>query len=62
VIRHVEIEHLGYLGEALAAGSLRCTYVDAQSLKSDTPIASAALLALGGPAGAYETDTHPYLA
>jgi len=61
VIRHVEIEDLGYLGEACAAGGLACQYVDAQSLTSQTPATATALIILGGPAGAYETERYPYL-
>jgi GMP synthase (glutamine-hydrolysing) len=61
VIRHVLIEDLGYLGEALAGGGLGCQYVDAQSVDSHTAVTSDALIVLGGPVGAYEAEKYPYL-
>lgn len=59
VIRHVEIEDLGFLGTALAQGGVRFRYVDAASLPA--AIEERALIVLGGPMGAYETDRFPYL-
>jgi GMP synthase (glutamine-hydrolysing) len=62
VIRHVEIEDLGYLGEALERAGIRPEYVDAESLPDERfagPVGS--LIVLGGPMGAYEVDRHPYL-
>ncbi|KPK62477.1 MAG: hypothetical protein AMS21_07515 [Gemmatimonas sp. SG8_38_2] len=62
VIRHVEIEDLGYLGEALKAGGVDFQYVDAQSLVGSARHTAAALIVLGGPMGAYETERYPCLA
>lgn len=59
VIRHVEIEDLGFLGPALAEGGIDFRYVDAASLP--TTIDEQALIVLGGPMGAYEADRFPYL-
>ena len=62
VIRHVEIEDLGYLGEALTAGGVEFEYVDAQSLVESARDTAPALIVLGGPMGAHETERHPCLA
>lgn len=61
VIRHVEIEDLGYLGETLAEGSVRVRYLDAEALPDDAERSDAALIVLGGPMGVYEADRYPYL-
>jgi GMP synthase (glutamine-hydrolysing) len=62
VIRHVEIEDLGYLGEALERDGIRPEYVDAESLPDERladPVGS--LIVLGGPMGAYDVDRHAFL-
>lgn len=59
VIRHVEIEDLGYLGEGLSRNGIRFQYVDGESL-DDAPDPEA-LIVLGGPMGAYETERFPHL-
>jgi GMP synthase (glutamine-hydrolysing) len=62
VIRHVEIEDLGYLGAALAEGGIAFEYVDAEALTgSDVPDVGDALIVLGGPLGVYEAHEHPFL-
>lgn len=64
VIRHVEIEDLGYLGAALQQNGIRFRYVDAEVLAEPEAaglINDAGLIVLGGPMGAYETDDHPHL-
>jgi GMP synthase (glutamine-hydrolysing) len=62
VIRHVEIEDLGYLGEALEQNGVRFEYLDADALTGTEQHADAVgLIVLGGPMGAYETDGYPYL-
>lgn len=62
VIRHVEIEDLGYLGEALEQAGIRTEYVDAESLPDERhAVAAGSLIVLGGPMGAYEIDRYPYL-
>jgi len=62
VVRHVEIEDLGYLGEALAAGGVDFEYVDAETLAQENPDIAGALILLGGPMSAYDVEGHPYLA
>jgi GMP synthase (glutamine-hydrolysing) len=62
VIRHVEIEDLGYLGESLERNGIRFQYVDAESLPDEPfPTHDGGLIVLGGPMSAYEADRHPYL-
>jgi GMP synthase (glutamine-hydrolysing) len=62
VIRHVEIEDLGYLGEALERNGIRSEYVDAESLPDDAgAVRDGGLVVLGGPMGAYEADRYPHL-
>ncbi|NIN72284.1 MAG: glutamine amidotransferase [Gemmatimonadetes bacterium] len=62
VIRHVEIEDLGYLGEALEHAGISPDYVDAESLPDERRVVGiGSLIVLGGPMGAYEIDRHPYL-
>jgi GMP synthase (glutamine-hydrolysing) len=61
IIRHVEIEDLGYLGEALAGNGVSCRYIDAVALPGTDPEIGDALVVLGGPMAAYETDRHAYL-
>jgi GMP synthase (glutamine-hydrolysing) len=62
VIRHVEIEDLGYLGVALERDGIRFDYVDAESLPNERPADRVgSLIVLGGPMGAYEVDRHPHL-
>jgi GMP synthase (glutamine-hydrolysing) len=60
VIRHVEIEDLGYLGEGLSRNGIRFEYVNGESL-GDAPDPEA-LIVLGGPMGAYEMARFPHLA
>ncbi len=62
VLRHVEIEDLGYLGEALEAAGVNFGYIDAETLTQAEPPLAEALIVLGGPISAYDTDDHPYLA
>ena len=63
VIRHVEIEDLGYLGEALERTGIRTEYVDAESLPDERLTGGqGGLIVLGGPMGAYDADRHPFLA
>ena len=62
VIRHVEIEDLGYLGKGLQKGGIRVRYVDASGPARELPAADAPLIVLGGPMAAYDTDRHPFLA
>jgi GMP synthase (glutamine-hydrolysing) len=62
VIRHVEIEDLGYIGEALEREGIRAEYVDAESLPDQRLSAGdGGLIVLGGPMGVYEIDRYPYL-
>jgi GMP synthase (glutamine-hydrolysing) len=62
VIRHVEIEDLGYLGEALEQAGISPDYLDAESLPAERPaVGGGSLIVLGGPMGAYEIDRHSYL-
>ncbi|HSG81492.1 MAG TPA: gamma-glutamyl-gamma-aminobutyrate hydrolase family protein [Gemmatimonadota bacterium] len=61
VIRHVEIEDLGFLGEGLRRGGIAFRYVDASSLAPETLDLEGPLIVLGGPMGAYEVDRHPFL-
>jgi len=63
VIRHVEIEDLGYLGEALERGGISFRYIDAEALTREGPqLRADALIVLGGPMGAYDLEKHPCLA
>lgn len=62
VIRHVEIEDLGYIGESLERAGIRSRYVDADSLPDDELTAGGGgLIVLGGPMGVYEADRYPFL-
>lgn len=59
----MEIEDLGYLGEALERGGVNFRYVDAEALTGEGPQLTAdPVIVLGGPMGAYELENHPYLA
>lgn len=63
VIRHVQIEDLGYLGASLEDHGIRFRYLDAQALREPGhELPSGPLIVLGGPMGAYELDKHPFLA
>lgn len=62
VIRHVEIEDLGYLGEAFERNGIRSRYVDAESTPGEQlPAVGGGLIVLGGPMSVYEADRYPYL-
>ncbi|UCF18242.1 MAG: gamma-glutamyl-gamma-aminobutyrate hydrolase family protein [Gemmatimonadota bacterium] len=62
VVRHVEIEDLGYLGEGLQRGGVEVDYIDAWDLPTEPVPDAAGLVVLGGPMAVYEIDRHPYLA
>jgi GMP synthase (glutamine-hydrolysing) len=62
VVRHVEIEDLGYLGAALERNGLRCRYVDADRLPAEELVDADCLIVLGGPMGVYEQKAFPFLA
>ncbi len=63
-IRHVAFEDLGLLSAILDQAGWRISYCDAAvDDLADPSIAEADLLiVLGGPIGAYQTDTYPFLA
>jgi GMP synthase (glutamine-hydrolysing) len=61
VIRHVEIEDLGYLGDGLRRGGVTFRYIDADSPAAVTADPDGPLIILGGPMGAYEIDRYPFL-
>ncbi len=64
VIRHVEIEDLGYLGDALISHGLRFRYADADALAEhamEETEEDDGLIVLGGPMSAYENDRYPFL-
>jgi len=62
VIRHVEIEDLGYIGESLERAGIRSRYVDADSLPAgELGAGGASLIVLGGPMGVYEAERYPFL-
>jgi GMP synthase (glutamine-hydrolysing) len=61
VIRHVEIEDLGYLGQGLERNGIAFEYLDAQTLRLEASQLERPLIVLGGPMGAYEVDAHPCL-
>ncbi len=61
VIRHVEIEDLGYIGDALTENGVRFEYVDAETAGQDMSADPGRLIVLGGPMGAYDVERHPFL-
>ena len=63
-LRHVPFEDLGLLGPLLAGRGHDIAYLDTpvQDLAGTDPAAADLLVVLGGPIGAYETDTYPFLA
>jgi GMP synthase (glutamine-hydrolysing) len=64
VIRHVAFEDLGVLAPVLAARGYQAQYVDAgvDDLGGVSLDAGDVLVVLGGPIGAYEDATYPFLA
>ena len=63
-LRHVAHEDLGLLDPALRDAGFAVSYRETQHDDLDDPAVAQAdlLLVLGGPFGAYETDTYPFLA
>jgi GMP synthase (glutamine-hydrolysing) len=63
-LRHVAHEDLGLLAQVLPDVGFVVTYRDSQRDDLGDPTIAAAdlLIVLGGPFGAYETDTYPFLA
>jgi GMP synthase (glutamine-hydrolysing) len=63
-IRHVAHEGLGLLAQVLPDGGFAVSYRDSQRDDLSDPTIEAAdlLIVLGGPFGAYETETYPFLA
>jgi GMP synthase (glutamine-hydrolysing) len=63
-LRHVAFEDLGLLAPALAEAGWDCSYRDVPIEELDDPTVEAAglLMVLGGPIGAYEMHTYPFLA
>ncbi len=63
VIRHVEIEDLGYLGASLESHGIDFRYLDAETLlEPDPDPPDGPLIVLGGPMGAYELEKYSFLA
>lgn len=63
-VRHVHFEDLGSLGQVLRERGARITYVDAGRDRLIERVAHSCpdlLVVLGGPIGAYESDTYPFL-
>lgn len=61
-IRHVAFEHLGTLGDVLAARSFRVRYLDAGITITDFDVEAPDLVViLGGPIAVYEVDQYPVL-
>ncbi|WP_017627585.1 glutamine amidotransferase [Nocardiopsis chromatogenes] len=63
-LRHLAFEDLGILAPLLERRGYRVSYLDAgvDPLDRDAVQGADLLVVLGGPVGAYETDTYPYLA
>jgi GMP synthase (glutamine-hydrolysing) len=61
VIRHVEIEDLGYLGLGLQQNGIAFEYIDAQTPNLEQLPLDRPLIVLGGPMSAYEADAYPFL-
>jgi GMP synthase (glutamine-hydrolysing) len=63
-LRHVAHEDLGLLAQVLPDVGFAVSYRDTQRDDLNDPTIAAAdlLIVLGGPFGAYETETHPFLA
>lgn len=63
-LRHVAFEDLGFLAPALAGAGWDCSYRDVPIDELDDPTVEAAelLIVLGGPIGASEIHTYPFLA
>ena len=62
-IRHVGFEDLGAFAPALRAAGYQVAYWDIgeQDLRRPEPVESDLLIVLGGPIGAYEDVTYPFL-
>jgi GMP synthase (glutamine-hydrolysing) len=63
-VRHVAFEDLGLLGPLVAARGYDVRYHDAgiDPFDAQTLIAPDLVIVLGGPIGAYEADTYPFIA
>ncbi|NIR42888.1 MAG: hypothetical protein GWN99_03305 [Gemmatimonadetes bacterium] len=61
VIRHVEIEDLGYLGDALQKNGIAFEYRDAESVTPELVDDPGPLIILGGPMGVYDSERFPFL-
>ena len=63
-IRHVAFEDLGSFGPALSEAGFEIAYREAgwDALDSVDPLAPDLLVVLGGPIGAYEDESYPFLA
>ncbi|TCT39577.1 glutamine amidotransferase [Martelella mediterranea] len=63
-IRHVGFEDLGAFAPALRAAGYQIHYRDVgeQEFRMPDPLKTDLLIVLGGPIGAYENDTYPFLA
>ncbi len=62
-VRHVAFEDLGLLGPLVSARGYDIRYYDAgvERFDADTLIAPDLVIVLGGPIGAYEYETYPFL-
>lgn len=62
-LRHVPFEHLGVLQPLLEARGYRVRYVDVgvQPVPADEIDAADLLVVLGGPIGAYDDETYPFV-
>ena len=62
-IRHVAFEDLGNLADVLHQNAFEVAYTEAglDDLRQLDPLAPDVLIVLGGPIGAYEADTYPFL-
>ena len=63
-LRHVAYEDLGLLAQILRSEGWDTSYCESANDDLGAPAAEAAdlLIVLGGPFGAYETETYPFLA
>jgi len=63
VIRHVAFEDLGLLAPLLAARGIATRHVEAgaEDLRGFDPLAPDLVIVLGGPVGAYERESYPFL-
>ncbi len=62
-IRHVQFEDLGSFEAALTAAGYKVHYHDVGlvDLRTLEPVKTELVIVLGGPVGAYDTDTYPFL-